>query len=98
PRVLPSLPTRRSSDLKYRTFLFGELGAVDVFSSEILIPLGLSFYVFQFIAYQVDIFRRRIEPTRSLLLLALFILFFPHQVAGPIDRKSTRLNSSHVKI
>jgi len=71
---------------KYRTFLFGELGAVDVFSSEILIPLGLSFYVFQFIAYQVDIFRRRIEPTRSLLLLALFILFFPHQVAGPIMR------------
>lgn len=71
---------------KYRGFLFGNAVATDVFGSEIMIPLGLSFYVFQFLAYQVDVHRGRIEATRSLPLLALFILFFPHQVAGPIMR------------
>ncbi|MFN3399392.1 MAG: MBOAT family O-acyltransferase [Ferrovibrio sp.] len=71
---------------KYRGFLFGDAMTSDVFSSAIMIPLGLSFYVFQFLAYQVDVYRHRIEPTKSLSLLALFILFFPHQVAGPIMR------------
>lgn len=71
---------------KYRSFLFGGFVGQDVFGSAILVPLGLSFYVFQFIAYQVDLYRGRINTVTSLPLLALFILFFPHQVAGPIMR------------
>lgn len=71
---------------KYRSFLFGGFVGQDVFGSAILVPLGLSFYVFQFIAYQVDVHRGRIQTVTSLPLLALFILFFPHQVAGPIMR------------
>lgn len=71
---------------KYRSFLLGGFVGQDVFGSAILVPLGLSFYVFQFIAYQVDLYRGRITTVTSLPLLALFILFFPHQVAGPIMR------------
>jgi D-alanyl-lipoteichoic acid acyltransferase DltB (MBOAT superfamily) len=51
----------------------------------ILVPLGISFYVFEFIHYLVDVGRGR-PPVRSLLRFALFAAFFPTQIAGPIKR------------
>src|SRR5262249_45692383 len=48
--------------------------------------LGISFYTFETISYVVDVYRRRIPPERNLLDYALFILFFPHLIAGPIVR------------
>jgi alginate O-acetyltransferase complex protein AlgI len=51
-----------------------------------VLPVGISFYTFQSIAYSLDIYLRRAEPTRSLLDFALFVTFFPHLVAGPIVR------------
>jgi alginate O-acetyltransferase complex protein AlgI len=53
---------------------------------DIVLPVGISFYTFQSIAYSLDIYLRRAEPTRSLLDFALFVTFFPHLVAGPIVR------------
>jgi alginate O-acetyltransferase complex protein AlgI len=53
---------------------------------EIALPLGISFYTFETISYIVDVFRRRIRPVRDPLHYALYILFFPHLVAGPIVR------------
>jgi alginate O-acetyltransferase complex protein AlgI len=55
-------------------------------ASDIVLPVGISFYTFQSIAYSLDIYLRRAEPTRSLLDFALFVTFFPHLVAGPIVR------------
>ena len=52
----------------------------------LLLPLGISFYVFQAISYTVDVYRGLLEPTRDLRKLATFILFFPHLVSGPIVR------------
>ncbi len=53
---------------------------------EIVLPVGVSFYTFQSMSYTFDIYRRRLEPTRSLLDFALFVAFFPQLVAGPIVR------------
>lgn len=53
---------------------------------KIALPLGISFYTFETISYVVDVYRRRIQPERNLLDYALFILFFPHLIAGPIVR------------
>jgi D-alanyl-lipoteichoic acid acyltransferase DltB (MBOAT superfamily) len=52
----------------------------------LILPLGISFYVFQAISYTVDVYRGLLVPTRSLRELATFIMFFPHLVSGPIVR------------
>ena len=52
----------------------------------IVLPLGISFYTFESISYIVDVYKKRIGPTRSLRDYGLFMTFFPHLVAGPIMR------------
>jgi D-alanyl-lipoteichoic acid acyltransferase DltB (MBOAT superfamily) len=52
----------------------------------VILPPGISFYTFQAIAYIVDVYNRRMPPARNLLDYALFIAFFPHLIAGPIQR------------
>jgi alginate O-acetyltransferase complex protein AlgI len=58
---------------------------------EILLPVGISFYTFQTLSYTIDVYRRRLEPTRDLLDFALFVAFFPQLVAGPIERAARLL-------
>jgi alginate O-acetyltransferase complex protein AlgI len=53
---------------------------------DILLPVGISFYTFEAINYVVDVYRRKMRAERNLGDLMLFILFFPHLVAGPIVR------------
>jgi len=52
----------------------------------IVLPVGISFYTFQTMSYTIDIYRRKLEPTRNFLDFALFVSFFPQLVAGPIER------------
>jgi D-alanyl-lipoteichoic acid acyltransferase DltB (MBOAT superfamily) len=52
---------------------------------EIVLPLGISFFVFEFIHYIVDVYKGS-EPVRSILGFSLFASFFPTQIAGPIKR------------
>jgi D-alanyl-lipoteichoic acid acyltransferase DltB (MBOAT superfamily) len=52
----------------------------------IILPVGISFYTFQSIAYVVDVYRRQLEPEKSFLQYALFVSYFPQLVAGPINR------------
>jgi len=52
----------------------------------IFLPLGISFYTFQMIAYAVDLWRGECAPIRNPLKFALFISFFPQLIAGPIVR------------
>jgi alginate O-acetyltransferase complex protein AlgI len=54
----------------------------------ILLPPGISFYTFQELAYIVDVYKRRLKPSRSLIDYALFITLFPHLIAGPIQQPS----------
>jgi alginate O-acetyltransferase complex protein AlgI len=54
----------------------------------LILPVGLSFIVFQGMSYTIDIYRRELTPRRSWLDVAVFMTFFPHVVAGPIVRAS----------
>lgn len=82
---------------KYRGFFLNELyDALSAFGYhpgfsklnplDIIIPFGISFYTFEAISYAVDVYRRKIPPEKDLSHFMLFILFFPHLVAGPIVR------------
>jgi alginate O-acetyltransferase complex protein AlgI len=53
---------------------------------EVILPVGISFYTFQTMSYTIDIYRRQLEPERSLVRFGLFVCFFPQLVAGPIER------------
>ena len=55
---------------------------------QIILPVGISFYTFQTLSYTIDIYRRKIEPTRDFISFAAFVSFFPQLVAGPIERAS----------
>jgi D-alanyl-lipoteichoic acid acyltransferase DltB (MBOAT superfamily) len=57
----------------------------------ILLPVGISFYSFQTLSYTIDVYRRHLQPTRSLLDFATFVAFFPQLVAGPIERATNLL-------
>ena len=53
---------------------------------DIVLPVGISFYTFQTMAYSLDVYLRRAEPAKSFLDFSLFVTFFPQLVAGPIVR------------
>jgi alginate O-acetyltransferase complex protein AlgI len=68
-----------------------ELPSLSAFSSSILLPLGISFFTFQQIAYLVDTARRPPAPgapREPFLNYSLFVMLFPHLIAGPIVRHS----------
>lgn len=52
----------------------------------IILPLGISFYTFEAISYIVDVYHRKIDAVRDPLDYLLYIMFFPHLIAGPIVR------------
>ena len=54
--------------------------------AHVLLPIGLSFYIFHAISYLVDIYRREAPPARNFVDFAAFIALFPHLVAGPVLR------------
>ena len=64
------------------------LGNLCVFRAAPLgfIPIGISFYTFQALAYCLDVCRGRFAPVRDPLRYALFVAFFPQVTAGPIER------------
>ena len=76
---------------KYFNFFADTLAALldlspDSVTLRIVLPVGVSFFTFEGIAYAVDVYRRDIPARRNPLDFALFISFFPHLVAGPIIR------------
>ena len=71
------------------TRIFGMFGLkMDWFTLHIILPVGISFYTFQEMSYVIDVYRRQVRPTKSFLDFALSVAFFPHLVAGPIQRSS----------
>ena len=55
---------------------------------QIILPVGISFYIFQVISYTVDVYKERIKPVTNLLDFGFYVSFFPQLVAGPIVRAS----------
>jgi D-alanyl-lipoteichoic acid acyltransferase DltB (MBOAT superfamily) len=58
----------------------------------IVLPIGLSFHTFQSMSYTIEVYRGNQEPERHLGIFALYVLFFPQLVAGPIERPQNLLH------
>ncbi len=56
------------------------------FHLQLILPIGISFYVFKAIAYLVDVHKKQTEPTVKIVDLSLYLSFFPQLIAGPIQR------------
>jgi len=52
----------------------------------IILPVGISFYIFQVISYTVDVYRGHVQPVKNILDFGFYVSFFPQLVAGPIVR------------
>ena len=84
---------------KYFNFFVDSLGSllslagitIDWPTANIILPVGISFYTFQALSYSIDVYARRIEPTRDIVAFFSFISFFPQLVAGPIERATNLL-------
>lgn len=63
----------------------------------IILPVGISFYTFQTLSYTIDVYKRRLEPTKDFIAFAAFVSFFPQLVAGPIERASNLLPQFYVR-
>jgi alginate O-acetyltransferase complex protein AlgI len=79
---------------KYLDFFVGNLNwAMGFLGTEtsirppnLILPVGISFYTFQSMSYTIDVFRRRLEPTRNVFHFFAYLSMFPQLVAGPIIR------------
>lgn len=67
------------------------------FLLNVILPVGISFYTFQSMAYTIDVYRRVIRAERNFLDFALFVVFFPQLVAGPIERAKDLLTQLKAK-
>jgi D-alanyl-lipoteichoic acid acyltransferase DltB (MBOAT superfamily) len=84
---------------KYYDFFAGDVIAFlvtfgikpDLFLTNILLPVGLSFFTLKKLGYMLDVSRGTLKPTHSLIDFALYVSFFPQIIAGPIDRPQNLL-------
>ncbi|MDR2410252.1 MAG: MBOAT family protein [Bacteroidales bacterium] len=63
----------------------------------IVLPVGISFYTFQALSYSIDVYKKKIEPTKDIVSFFAFVGFFPQLVAGPIERATNLLPQFYVK-
>ena len=74
---------------KYTGFALGSIQSLTGLNfslPEILLPVGLSFYVFQSCSYLFDLYNNKLEPERDIISYGLFVCFFPTVVSGPIQK------------
>jgi D-alanyl-lipoteichoic acid acyltransferase DltB (MBOAT superfamily) len=85
-RLLGVVKRRRALVVAWCAVNLGLLLAVKIPSLGLLMPLGISFYVFQSAGYILDVYRHKAEIERNPAKLALFVSFFPQIIQGPISR------------
>lgn len=88
----------------YNFFLDNFITAFSFFGTEIkanslniILPVGISFYTFQTLSYSIDVYKRKLEPTKDFIAFAAFVSFFPQLVAGPIERATYLLPQFYKK-
>ena len=70
---------------------------IDVPEFKVLLPVGISFYIFQALGYTIDVYREDVKSEKNFFVYALFVSFFPQLVAGPIERSTNLLKQFYVK-
>lgn len=86
----------------YNFFLDNFIAAFSFFGTpinikglNIILPVGISFYTFQTLSYTIDVYKRKLEPTKDFIAFTAFVSFFPQLVAGPIERATHLLPQFH---
>jgi D-alanyl-lipoteichoic acid acyltransferase DltB (MBOAT superfamily) len=64
----------------------------------VLLPVGISFYVFQSLSYTIDFYRGKVEKEKSFIRYATFVSLFPQLVAGPVERAGNLLPQLRKKV
>lgn len=90
---------------KYYNFFIGNINAIarmadwnySLSALQIILPLGLSFHTFQAMSYTIEVYHGRQKAERHLGLYALYVLYYPQLVAGPIERPQNLLPQLHGK-
>jgi D-alanyl-lipoteichoic acid acyltransferase DltB (MBOAT superfamily) len=70
---------------------------IDVFTLNVILPVGISFYTFHGLSYVIDVYKKRIIPEKSFVEYAVFVSYFPLLVAGPIERATHLLPQIKIK-
>ena len=88
----------------YNFFLDNFITAFSFFGTEIkanslniILPIGISFYTFQTLSYTIDVYKRKLQPTKDFIAFSAFVSFFPQLVAGPIERATNLLPQFYKK-
>jgi alginate O-acetyltransferase complex protein AlgI len=78
---------------KYTNFAVAQVNTIARWSgvaqlrwAEVVLPIGISFFTFHKISYVVDVYRKTSPPAKDFVTFALYVLFFPQLIAGPIIR------------
>jgi len=90
---------------KYYNFFLDNINAVSGNSIDqsllpylnILLPIGLSFHTFQALSYTIEVYRKNQKPEKHFGIYALYVMFYPQLVAGPIERPQNMLHQFHEK-
>ncbi len=90
---------------KYYNFLLSSLnGLIKTFGGtgidfylDIILPVGISFFIFQSLGYMIDVYCGRTKIERNFFIYALFVSFFPQLVAGPIERSNRLISQFYEK-
>lgn len=64
---------------------------LDWVTTEVILPVGISFYTFQALSYTIDVYRHKVHATHDVVEFFAYISFFPQLVAGPIERATSLL-------
>jgi len=79
-------------------FAFASVGLhLQPHTLKIILPVGISFYTFHALSYSIDVYKRKVEPTKDIVAFFAFISFFPLLVAGPIERATKLLPQFYKK-
>lgn len=74
---------------KYADFFienFNKMTGLKLPLLRVALPIGISFFLFQILSYDIDVYRKNVKAQRSFLLLATYVSMFPQLIAGPIVR------------
>jgi alginate O-acetyltransferase complex protein AlgI len=90
---------------KYYNFLNGNISQLlnefgyrnSIPNLSILLPVGLSFHTFQAMSYTIEVYRGNFKAEKHFGIYALYVMFFPQLVAGPIERPQNVLHQFYEK-
>lgn len=77
---------------KYFNFIITNINSIfggNISLLNIVLPIGISFYTFQIISYEVDVYRGKVKASKSLIDYMIYVFLFPQLIAGPIVRYET---------